>query len=66
MKYNIKHNETSKQNKLILSCGLVIFLSLSGLTATNVVIKIQCFGIRRRTTTTSNQKWIYYVVYNHK
>ena len=25
MKYNIKHNETSKQNKLILSCGLVIF-----------------------------------------
>jgi hypothetical protein len=25
MKYKIKHNETSKQNKLILSCGLVIF-----------------------------------------
>ena len=25
MKYKIKRNETSKQNKLILSCGLVIF-----------------------------------------
>ena len=32
------------------------FCSLSGLTATNVVIKIQCFGIRRRTTTNQASK----------